>query len=53
MVKTSKLAQEDGTRAGEDAMDWGAGRLVHVELIGVRIATDHEKVAVVEKLYAK
>ncbi len=51
VVKTSRLAQEDGTRPGEDAMDWGAGRLVHVDLIGVRLSTDHEKVAVVEKLY--
>jgi hypothetical protein len=51
LVKTSRLAQEDGTRSGQDAIDWGAGRLVHVELIGVRVATDHEKVAVVEKKY--
>ena len=51
VVKTSRLAQEDGTRPGEDAMDWGAGRLVHVKLVGVRVSTDHEKVSVVEKLY--
>lgn len=51
VVKTSKLAAEDGTRPGDDAMDWGAGRLVHVSLIGVRLSTDHEKVALVEKLY--
>jgi hypothetical protein len=34
---------EDGP-SGEDAMDWGAGRLVHVNLLGVRVARDHEKV---------
>jgi hypothetical protein len=51
VVKTSRLAQEDGTRPGQDEIDWGAGRLVHVDLVGVRLSTDHEKVAVMEKLY--
>lgn len=51
LVKTSRLAKEDGSRPGQDAMDWGAGRLVHVNLIGVRLATDHEKTALVEKKY--
>jgi hypothetical protein len=32
-------------------VDWGAGRLVHVELVGVRIGVDHEKVEVATKLY--
>lgn len=31
-------------------VDWGAGRLVHVELIGVRVATDFEKKFLAEKL---
>lgn len=26
----------------EDDIDWGAGRLVHVDLLGVRVATNHE-----------
>lgn len=30
-------------------IDWGAGRLAHVELVGVRIATNFEKTLVVEQ----
>jgi hypothetical protein len=51
VVKTSRVAAEDGSRPGEDPIDWGAGRLVHVSLVGVRLSTDHEKVAVLEKQY--
>ncbi len=36
-------------RGKKGEVDWGAGRLVHVELVGVRIATDHEKVLLAEQ----
>jgi hypothetical protein len=29
--------------------DWGAGRMVRAELIGVRLAADREKTTVAEK----
>ena len=29
--------------------DWGAGRLIHADLLGIRVATDREKKQVVEK----
>jgi hypothetical protein len=32
-------------------IDFGAGRLMHVDLVAARLATDHEKTAVVEKKY--
>lgn len=33
--------EEAGTKGG--TVDWGAGRLVHAELKGIRVASDHEK----------
>jgi hypothetical protein len=32
-------------------VDFGAGRLMHVDLVAARLATEHEKTAVVEKKY--
>jgi hypothetical protein len=38
---------EEGAPVVSDApVDWGAGRLVHAELVGVRLGVDHEKVEV-------
>ncbi len=34
---------------GGGTEDWGAGRLVHVDLLGVRVATDQEKKQLFEK----
>jgi hypothetical protein len=50
LQKAPGVAAEDGT-AKDEEMDWGAGRLVNVELVGLRLSTDHEKVAVLEKRY--
>ncbi len=36
-------------RGKKGEVDWGAGRLVHVDVVGVRIATDHEKVQLAEQ----
>lgn len=36
-------------RGKKGEVDWGAGRLVHVDVVGVRIATDHEKVLLAEQ----
>jgi len=46
--KLSKVPanEEAGTKGG--TVDWGAGRLVHAQLKGVRLATDHEKKVLVE-----
>ena len=44
--KTKKPSPDTGT-SGE--VDWGAGRLVHVELLGVRAAVDHEKTSIFER----
>jgi hypothetical protein len=45
--KTSEDKKLVKAPAGEDgqteAVDWGAGRLVHVKPIGIRLAVDHEK----------
>ncbi|MBS1153812.1 MAG: hypothetical protein H6Q89_5510 [Myxococcaceae bacterium] len=41
-----KIAIDKRGKKGE--VDWGAGRLVHVDLVGVRIATDHEKLQLAE-----
>ncbi len=38
---------EDGK---QDAVDWGAGRLVHVKPVGFRLAVDHEKRLLAEQL---
>lgn len=36
-------------RGKKGEVDWGAGRLVHVDIVGVRIATDHEKLQLAEQ----
>lgn len=46
-LKTARPLPDAG--AVEEALDWGAGRLVRVNLLGVRVATDHEKKALVEQ----
>ena len=43
------VAEDGGTK--DEEMDWGAGRLVNVDLVGVRLSTDHEKSMVLEKRY--
>lgn len=49
-TKVKKTAKPNGEE-GADDLDWGAGRLVHVKLIGVRISGDHEKTLMTEKKY--
>ena len=46
-AKTSRPLPDAG--AVNEELDWGAGRLVHVQLIGVRVATDFEKHLLAEK----
>jgi hypothetical protein len=41
-VQKTKRAYVEDASVQEDDIDWGAGRLVHVELLGVRVATNHE-----------
>ncbi|MFZ5446472.1 MAG: hypothetical protein ACOZQL_41170 [Myxococcota bacterium] len=47
MQKTSKPLPDAG--AVDETLDWGAGRLVHVQLVGVRLGTDFEKTLVAEQ----
>jgi hypothetical protein len=53
--KLKKIAKVEAEAAGEKLSigggteDWGAGRLVRAELIGVRLASDREKTQVAEK----
>jgi hypothetical protein len=53
LVYKVKKVQEDKhlvkTELGK--VDFGAGRLMHVDLVAARLSTDHEKTAVVEKKY--
>jgi hypothetical protein len=55
LVYKLKKVQEDKhlvkTELGK--IDFGAGRLAHVTLVAARLATNHEKDAVVEKKYEK
>jgi hypothetical protein len=46
-VETEAAGQKLSIGGGNE--DWGAGRLVRVELIGVRLASDREKTTVAEK----
>ncbi len=48
MQKTAQPMLLDGA-VPEATLDWGAGRLVHVDVVGVRIATDHEKKQLAER----
>jgi len=47
-VKTSAMPLPDAG-ALQQEVDWGAGRLVHVELKSVRVATDFEKKLLAER----
>ncbi|MFT3711325.1 MAG: hypothetical protein QM817_27145 [Archangium sp.] len=47
VLKTAKPLPDAG--AVNEELDWGAGRLVHVELKGVRVSTDFEKKLIAEK----
>jgi hypothetical protein len=48
MFKTAKQTSGAITIGG-GTEDWGAGRMVKAELLGVRVATDREKNAIIEK----
>ena len=45
--KTARPLPDAG--AVKEEVDWGAGRLVHVDVLGVRVGTDSEKTMVAEK----
>lgn len=47
VLKTEKPLPDAG--AVKEELDWGAGRLVHVEVLGVRVGTDFEKTMLAEK----
>lgn len=47
VLKTAKPLPDAGEVKEE--LDWGAGRLVHVEVLGVRVGTDFEKTLLAEK----
>lgn len=47
-TKFKKTMKPNGEE-GEDNLDWGAGRLVRVKLIGARISSDFEKKLLAEK----
>jgi hypothetical protein len=48
MVKVAKQSSGD-ISVGGGTEDWGAGRMVRAQLLGVRIAIEREKTALVEK----
>lgn len=48
IFKTAKVSS-GGITVGGAAEDWGAGRMVHATVQGVRIATDREKTSLIEK----
>ena len=50
MKKVSKMGDKSaGVSIGGGTEDWGAGRLVHAEVVAVRVATNHEKDSLFEK----
>jgi hypothetical protein len=49
VAKVTEKAQGETISIGGGTEDWGAGRLVRVELIGLRVASDHEKNQLFEK----
>lgn len=49
VAKVSEKAAGETLSFGGGSEDWGAGRLIHGELLGIRVATDREKKTVVEK----
>lgn len=49
VAKVTEKAAGETISIGGGTEDWGAGRLVRAELIGLRVATDHEKNQIFEK----
>jgi hypothetical protein len=49
VAKVTEKAAGETLSFGGGAEDWGAGRLIKGELIGVRVATDREKKTLLEK----
>lgn len=49
VAKVTEKAAGETITIGGGTEDWGAGRLVHAELIGLRVATDREKTQLFEK----
>lgn len=50
MKKVAKMGDKSaGISIGGGTEDWGAGRMVQAELVGVRVATNHEKDQLFEK----
>ncbi|MBK7863591.1 MAG: hypothetical protein IPJ65_34295 [Archangiaceae bacterium] len=49
VAKVTEKAQGETISIGGGTEDWGAGRLVRAELIGLRVASDHEKNQLFEK----
>jgi hypothetical protein len=49
VAKVTEKAAGETISIGGGTEDWGAGRLVRVELIGLRVATDKEKTQLFEK----
>ncbi len=48
-MKKVPKSGDKGITIGGGSEDWGAGRLVHAELVAVRVATDKEKSSLFEK----
>ena len=49
VAKVTEKAAGETISIGGGTEDWGAGRLIRVELLGVRVATDREKKMLFEK----
>ena len=49
VAKVKADAMGEKLSYGGGTEDWGAGRLVHAELLGIRVATDREKTELVTK----
>lgn len=49
VAKVTEKAAGETLSFGGGAEDWGAGRLIKAELIGIRVATDREKKQLAEK----
>ncbi len=49
VAKVSEKAAGETLSFGGGSEDWGAGRLIRAELLGVRVATDREKKQLLEK----
>ncbi len=49
VAKVSEKAAGETLAFGGGNEDWGAGRMIHADLLGIRIATDREKKQLLEK----